>query len=443
MSGHRPQANVHVVLPDGREVVAGTVSGEGAPSSASQSLVFRYADDYLTERLGYDLSPDMPRSLGPHRAWAGRPALGALGDVMPDEWGRRIIRAGPDKAVTSFDFLTRVNDTTRQGALRFSYEGRYLSPPAHPVADVHDLERIVGAARAFEEGVESDEELRILLGAGTSAGGARPKAVVSRDGLLWIAKFARETEFNDPMAWEATALDLARAAGIETPPFALSSIGESGSVLLTRRFDRDGTRRIGYISAHSLVTKVDGDPSSYSHLADTLALSSPDPARDQGALFRRIALNLLIGNVDDHLRNHGFLRAAGGWNLSPVFDLEPNRQPDRVEATPITDGGERMGRDIRELRDVHDVFRLDRGEAEAIIRDVAERTTGWRSVAIARGISPESAEAMRRAFENSNRDRALSMGGGAPLGAGTRNGPKPKPRRRGDAGLDGNPGHFA
>jgi serine/threonine-protein kinase HipA len=436
------RATVHVVLPDGVEVTAGTVTSEGAPGSASPSMVFRYADEYLAERRGYDLSPDLPRSLGPLRTWAGRPALGALGDAMPDDWGRRIIRAGT-KAVTSFDYLVHVNDATRQGALRLSDDQGYLGAHPHPVAKVHELERIITAARAFEHGVESDDELRILLDAGTSAGGARPKAIVSREGTLWIAKFARETEFNNPMAWEAAALDLARAAGIDTPPFELVRIRDSNSILLTRRFDRDGVRRIGYISAHSLVTKVDSDPSSYSHLSDTLALSSSAPARDQAALFRRIALNLLIGNVDDHLRNHGFLRVAEGWSISPVFDLEPNRQPDRVEATPITDGGARMGRDIRELRDTHDAFRLSRHAAESIIRDVAERTTDWRGVAIARGISPEAAHAMRHAFENRNRDHALSMGekepGGSPA---SENSGTPR-RRRGDAGLGGNRGRFA
>ncbi|WP_010204620.1 type II toxin-antitoxin system HipA family toxin [Salinibacterium sp. PAMC 21357] len=443
MTDQLTAAEVHVVLPDGDEVLAGTVSSEGAIGSAATSLVFRYADGYLTDSRGYDLSPDMPRTGGPIRTWSGRETLGALGDSMPDAWGKRIIRAGTP-ARTTFDFLTHVNDATRQGALRLrDARGAYLGARNHPVADVHDLDRIVAAARAFEEGAETDAELQILVEAGTSAGGARPKATVKNGGDLWMAKFARETEFFDPMAGEATALAFAKAAGIDTPEFDLVRLSESQSILLSRRFDRDNGRRIGYISAHSLTTKGDNQTLSYSDISDTLAQYSPAPRDDQAELFRRIALSLLIGNVDDHFRNHGFLRDYNGWKLSPVFDLEPNRRPEQVEATPIVDGGERYGRDIRELRDAHDAFRLSRDEASAIVRDVAERTSDWIQIALGYGISLEAAEASRRAIDGPNRDRALAMTANPPAAIGLAKTQGSAQKRRGELGIPGNSGQWA
>ena len=87
-------AEVTVVLPDGNEVLAGVVTDIPAPQASAHRLTFTYAESYLTEPLGYDLSPDMPRMSGPLRAWPDRSELGALADVMPDEWGRRVIRAG-------------------------------------------------------------------------------------------------------------------------------------------------------------------------------------------------------------------------------------------------------------------------------------------------------------------------------------------------------------
>ncbi|MBH0022700.1 type II toxin-antitoxin system HipA family toxin [Salinibacterium sp. SWN248] len=436
-------ADVSVVLPDGAEVQAGTVASEGASSSAATSLVFRYTDSYVTDPRGYDLSPDMPRTSGPIRTWSGRETLGALGDSMPDAWGKRIIRAGTP-ARTTLDFLTHVNDATRQGALRLrDAQGTYLGAHNHPVAEVHDLTRIVAAARAFEAGEETDAELQILADAGTSAGGARPKATVTKGGELWMAKFARETEFYDPMAWEATALALAKAAGIHTPEFDLVRLSESQSILLSRRFDRDSDRRIGYISAHSLTTKSDNHTLSYSDLADTLAQYSPAPSDDQAELFRRIALNLIISNVDDHFRNHGFLRDHNGWSLSPVFDLEPNRRPDHVEATPIVEGGERYGRDIRQLRDAHDAFRLSRDDASAIVRDVAARTTDWTQVAVSYGISPEAAESSRRAIDGPNRERALAMTAGYAPPSGASNPRSAAQKRRGQLGVPGNSGQWA
>nr|WP_281283328.1 HipA domain-containing protein [Rhodoglobus vestalii] len=237
--------------------------------------------------------------------------------------------------------------------------------------------------------------------AGTSAGGARPKAIVRHKGELWMAKFARETEFSEPMAWEATALALARRAGVQTPEFELVRLTESRSILLTRRFDRENERRVGYISAHSLTTK------------------------------------------NDHFRNHGFLRRHDGWTLSPVFDLEPDRRPEQVEATPIVNGGEQFGRDIRELRDCHDIFRLTPDDAEGIIRDVADRTADWIKIANDYGISREAAEASKRALAGPNRDRALAM---APDGSQTQTPPPTRrsaQKRRGDLGMPGNSGQWA
>ena len=443
MTDRLSAAEVHLVLPDGAEVLTGTVASEGAVVSAANSLVFRYADGYLTDPRGYDLSPDMPRTGGPIRTWSGRDILGALGDSMPDAWGKRIIRAGTS-ARTTFDFLTHVNDATRQGALRFrDVHGAYLGARSHEVAEVHDLEKIVAAARAFEAGEATDPELRILIDAGTSAGGARPKATVRNGGDLWMAKFARETEFHDPMAWEATALALAKAAGIDTPAFDLIRLSESQSILLSRRFDRDKGRRIGYISAHSLTTKGDDQTLSYSDISDTLAQYSPAPRDDQAELFRRIALSLLIGNVDDHFRNHGFLRDYNGWKLSPVFDLEPNRRPEQVEATPIVEGGERYGRDIRELRDAHDAFRLSYDEASALVRDVAERTSDWIQVALGYGISREAAEASRRAIDGPNRERALEMSANSPTATNSSRAKVSAQKRRGELGIPGNSGQWA
>ncbi|WP_141990392.1 hypothetical protein [Rhodoglobus vestalii] len=145
-------ATAHVVLPDGEEIQAGTVAGESVISSASASLVFLDTDRYLTDPRGYDLSPDMRRTGGPIRTWAGRETLGALGDSMPDAWRKRIIRAGT-QARTTFDFLAHVNDVTQQGILRFSdAQETYLGARNHPIVEVHDLEKIVVAALAFEEG---------------------------------------------------------------------------------------------------------------------------------------------------------------------------------------------------------------------------------------------------------------------------------------------------
>jgi serine/threonine-protein kinase HipA len=434
-------AQVLVVLPNNDELLAGTIAREGAGSIGS-TITFRYDGTYLRDPRAYPLSPDMPLTSGPIRPLGERTTLGAIGDATPDAWGRRVIRAA-SRPRDDVDYLVAVSDLTRQGGLRIRIGDDYVSNRPHPAAEIHELDRVLAAARAVEAGTETDEDLRILVAAGTSAGGARPKATVNHEGGLWIAKFSRDTEFSDPMAWEATALTLAVRTGIETAAHRLHRISESDSILLSRRFDRDGERRIGYLSAHSLIVKNDRDPASYTYLADVMSVESASPTADLAELYRRVALNLLIGNVDDHFRNHGFLREASGWRLAPAFDIEPNREPDRVEATPLTDGASGFDRDIRVLLELHDAYSLSRDSASSIIREVAEMTADWRDVAASYGISTDTFPNRAKAIEGANRGRALSMSYVAPTNT-SRPGRTPaRQPRRGDLGLPGNRGSFA
>jgi serine/threonine-protein kinase HipA len=95
------------------------------------------------------------------------------------------------------------------------------------------------------------------------------------------------------------------------------------SVLLSRRFDRRGARRVHFASALTLLGLADGERASYPETADILQREGSAPRRDAEELFRRMVFNICIANVDDHLRNHGFFRDASGWTPSPAYDLNP------------------------------------------------------------------------------------------------------------------------
>lgn len=406
------QVEVHLQLPDGDEVQVGTLSNDGATRAPHGLMTFSYSEGYLSDPRAYPLSPELPLTRGPLRTVSGRPNIGALGDALPDSWGRRVIRATRPDVLDDYGLLVHVNDQTRQGAIRLRTGDAYLSTPSNPLAGLLDLPSILEAALRFDAGAETDDDLHALVLAGTSVGGARPKAVVQVGGALAIAKFPRAEEYSDPMAWEATCLALASGAGIVVPAFQLERITDGRSVLVTTRFDRVDARRVGYLSADSMLVKAEADTIDYVTLAAIVAESSADPDTDTESLFRRICLNLLINNVDDHMRNHGFLRVANGWSLSPVFDLEPQRAYGRVAGTPLTPGGDEVQRDIRELVATHAAFRLSHDHAARVVREVEHATANWRTVAVSQfGISPEAAEAMRHAFDNPNRDRARRLGG--------------------------------
>ena len=106
-------------------------------------------------------------------------------------------------------------------------------------------------------------------------------------------------------------------------------------VLLSRRFDRDNGWRIPFLSAMSMTGSRDGERGSYPELVDALTAHGAQSREDALQLYRRVVFNVLVSNVDDHLRNHGFLWSGqGGWILSPAYDLNPT--PVDVKARILT-----------------------------------------------------------------------------------------------------------
>src|SRR5208282_830434 len=124
------------------------------------------------------------------------------------------------------------------------------------------------------------------------------------------------------VVWESVALSLAKKSGIPVPQSRVENIAGK-SVLLLRRFDRDGERRIPFLSAMSMLGSKDRETRSYLEIVDALRQHGAAPRADMEALWRRMVFNVLISNTDDHLRNHGYLRTAAGWRLAPAYDLNP------------------------------------------------------------------------------------------------------------------------
>jgi serine/threonine-protein kinase HipA len=123
--------------------------------------------------------------------------------------------------------------------------------------------------------------------------------------------------------WEEIALRLAERAGITAPRHELLRVSGK-AVLLSRRFDRAGVLRIPFLSAMAMTGSKGGERGSYPEIVDALAQHGAQAKADAQALYRRVTFNVLISNVDDHLRNHGFLWVGkAGWSLSPAYDLNP------------------------------------------------------------------------------------------------------------------------
>ena len=219
-------------------------------------------------------------------------------------------------------------------------------------------------------------------------GGARPKAaVLDNNGRQLIAKFPHHEDDWDVSAWEATALDLASAAGVLVPPRRLVRV-DGRHVLLLNRFDRaENGGRIGYTSMMTMLERRDGDHADYVDIVDILAEASAQAKQDARQLFRRVAVSVGLNNTDDHLRNHGFLRVRGGWTLSPAFDVNPNPDPEPRQTTIA--GADSPADEAEGLMEIARSCRLSAVEARAVLAGVADEISRWREVAVGNGV-PQS-----------------------------------------------------
>ncbi|MFU8814585.1 MAG: type II toxin-antitoxin system HipA family toxin [Pseudomonadales bacterium] len=388
-----------------------------------ESATFEYDDSWLAHDERFALEPALKLGPGPFHTATDRSMFGAIGDSAPDRWGRTLMRraarrraaAAGDAPRTLYeiDYLLLVNDEARQGALRFADQpdGPFLAPQDQtPVPPLIELPRLLSAAERVIDESEDDEDLRLIFAPGSSLGGARPKASVREaDGRLAIAKFPHKEDEWNVVLWEAVALSLAGKAGIDVPPWRVENIAGK-DVLILARFDRDGDIRIPYLSAMSMLGARDNELHSYLEVADALRLHGAQPARDLPALWRRVVFTVLISNVDDHMRNHGFLyTGSDGWALSPAFDLNPmpvDVKP-RVLDTAIDDEDQTASLDL--ALSVAEYFDLAQQDAERIAGEVAAAVARWREEAASFGLTKAACDRMESAFVHSDRETALAL----------------------------------
>ncbi len=304
------------------------------------------------------------------------------------------------RPLTEWDFLIGVSDEARLGALRLRHPDdtqRWLDDHAKGVPPMTRLRELQAGVAAFEDHDGDDRPeyeswLRLILAPGSSLGGARPKATFAApDGTLWIAKFPGRDDRYDVGAWEYLAHTLAREAKLTVPDAQRLGLAGPHHTFAVRRFDREGPRRRLYASALTMIGKREGDAASYLDVAQALQdVGDPDSlAGDLEELFRRIVFNVLVGNRDDHLRNHGFLRARDGFRLAPAFDVNPNvDRSDHVLAIDdaVTDPS------VALVESTAPFYRVGAKRAAAIVAGVRASLAPWRAVAKRQGIKRDEIE---------------------------------------------------
>ena len=323
---------VYIQLPGTLETVPAALLRVQTLPDGTQIGRFRYGDRYLARPEAVALDPfrlPLARQVFEFTQLKGIP--GAVRDAAPDAWGRRVIEHKLERSPADLQEIDYLIHGPQDGAGYLSF-GLKAEPPAprRRYNRTHQLDELIAASQAIEEGERVAPNVLEQLDPGTSMGGARPKATIEDGQSLWLGKFPAKDDRFDLQRVEFATLDLARRCGLNVTQARLQSVGRN-DVLMLQRFDREhtpeGYLRFGLVSGLTVLdcgdSHLDRDRWSYPLLADNLRRWSDKPEADCAELFRRMVFNAAVTNNDDHPRNHALLRRQKGWRLSPVYDLVP------------------------------------------------------------------------------------------------------------------------
>jgi len=403
---------VYVTLPGTTEPVIAARFELTADRAGTALGRLVYGRTYLARHDAVEFDPvELKLASRVYETTAMKSIFGALRDAGPDDWGRRVIERRVGRAgLSELEYLLASPDD-RAGALSFGLEPK---PPA-PKRDFNQT-ILLAKLQAIADAIVKDERLPTtpdvtqaeeLLLAGTSMGGARPKAVVEDSDGLWIAKLNRPDDRWNNARVEHATLTLGRACGLTTAESRVVSIG-GRDVLLVKRFDRErteaGYRRARMVSALTLL-KADESPLlrdkwSYVLLVEELRRVSAEPRKDAAELFRRMCFNALISNTDDHPRNHALLAKMRDWRLAPAYDLTPAPliSIEHRDLAMIC-GDQGRFANARNLLTQAARFLLSDDDASGIVATMRDRVKGtWHEIALAGGVSERDCERIAGAF---------------------------------------------
>ena len=160
--------------------------------------------------------------------------------------------------------------------------------------------------------------------------------------------------------------------------------------------------RIPYLSAGSMLQASRADNHAYTQIADVITMRCVDPAHDLQELWRRLAFNLLITNVDDHVQNHGFLHVEHGqWRLAPAFDINPFPDKDQELKLWLTEDSGPVD-SIEDVVRMARYFRLSDDDAKRVLTEVCTAIQNWKAIAKSArvGMTDDDLDAFSPAFEN-------------------------------------------
>jgi len=406
--------------------------GAVALATGADVATFQFDPEFIES--GIEVAPlTMPLSPRPYAfgsiardTFHGLPGL--LADSLPDRFGTALINvwlAGQGRPPDSLNAIERLcyTGTRGMGALGFHPA---VGPGARQATRIQ-VEKLVELASdilaqrgnlhvAFDRAARSDA-LNDILKVGTSAGGARAKAVIAwnrdtnevRSGQVsadpgfehWLIKFDgvhgnRDKEATDPQGFgaiEYAYYRMACDAGILMSECRLFEEGGRRH-FMTRRFDRTaGGRKLHMQSLGALAHMDFNMAGAHSYEEAFLVLRRLGlTLLDAEQLYRRMVFNIMARNQDDHVKNIAFLmNRSGTWTLAPAYDLTYSYQPDGrwTSSHQMSLNGKRDDFTRDDFRACARLASLKRGVADAIVAETRQVVANWREYADAAGVDPD------------------------------------------------------
>jgi len=428
-------------MTDARVVLWGRDIAAVTWDDARELGVFQYAPEFLNS--GIELSPLMMPLDGtiyqfsalPKETFRGLPGL--LADSLPDKFGNALINAwlaSQGRRPDSFNPVERLCYIGKRGmgALEFlpPLKG---SPTASRAVEVEELvklsNKVINERASLTgqlSGDDDTEAIGVILRVGTSAGGARAKAILAwneatgefRSGQLdpetgfsqWLMKFDgitnnRDKELADPQGYgriEYAYSLMAAEAGINMTRCRLHEEGGRAH-FMTKRFDR--TDAGGKLHMQSLCAMMHFDfnnAGAYSYEQVFLAMKQLGLTRPEiEQQFRRAVFNVIARNQDDHVKNIAFLmNKEGQWSLSPAFDVSYSYNPrgDWTSQHQMSINSKRDGFELDDLIAFAGVGGIKKRKATRIVQEVAAAVSNWDTHRSAAEVPKATAQKIEKTF---------------------------------------------
>lgn len=344
-------------------------------------LIFNYGRSYLAREDAVSLyEPELPLQPGRIDLLPRMDMPSCIRDGSPDAWGRRVIinritgKKNDNIDLTELDELAclLLSGSNRIGNLDFQESATVYRPRNQSGASLEDLQK---ASELVDSGQPLPEELDQALVHGSSIGGARPKAAIRSDDRQYIAKFSSSTDTYSVVKAECIAMKLARKVGIDAAPVELTK-AHGKEVLLIERFDRYRNHsgawcRKAMVSGLTIfgIPEQEARYASYEELAEQIRQRFTEPRDTLHELYRRMVFNILVGNTDDHARNHAAFWNGKRLTLTPAYDICPQGRTGQEASQAMSIHGDNRLSQLGNCLAARAAFQLSESDALDIMRE--------------------------------------------------------------------------